>query len=275
MEKTEKQNVLDGLIKTLKQAGQAVMEYYRSQDYDIRDKGPGNPVTSADLASNKILLNSLGKYGYGILSEESADDKSRLGKDLVWIIDPLDGTADFIRKTTEFTIMAGLVKKDADNKYRPLLGAIYRPATDDIYYAASGQGAYAEHAAEAARRLKVSAETELKKMTMLSSRSHSTGLEKIVAKRSGITNIVSLGSSLKICLLADQEGELSFNPSDKTWEWDICASDLIIHEAGGRLTDIEGNTIYYNKKDPRNKKGYLATNGLIHDSVVKKISELR
>jgi len=109
---------------------------------------------------------------------------------------------------------------------------------------------------------------------MFSSRNHNTELEWAVARSLGIPKITTIGSSLKICLVAEGQAEVSFNPSNRTWEWDICASDIIIQEAGGIFTDIDGRQIIYNKKDPRNLRGYAATNGLVHDELIAEIKKL-
>lgn len=189
------------------------------------------------------------------------------------MIDPLDGTKDFIQQTGEFTIMAGLVQIDKGNNYLPVLGVICRPVADTLYFAVKGQGAYKMENGEIINRIKVSPETKGRNLVMLTSRNHTSELERQVAINMGIAKIISLGSSLKACQVAEGKGHVNFNPSAKTWEWDVCASDIIISEAGGKFTDCQGNTITYNKKDPRNKQGYLATNGLLHEEVAEKIKK--
>ena len=268
------ETILQDVINITKQAGEAVLSYY-DKDYKVQDKDDNSPVTEADLKSNEILLEALKKYNYGILSEEGVPDLSRLKAERVWIIDPLDGTKDFIDKTGEFTIMVGLVEKinSEENKYRPILGVIYQPTTNDIYFAVKNKGAYVRHGAEEKRPLQISLEKNWQNITMLTSRHHSTDLEMKIAKKLGISKIANYGSSLKACMVAKGEGHINFNSSDKTWEWDVCASDIILSEAGGRLTDTKGNVIYYNKENPRNQNGYLVTNRIIHDEIVEEIKE--
>ncbi|MCK5207743.1 MAG: hypothetical protein KAQ79_06980, partial [Cyclobacteriaceae bacterium] len=105
-------------------------------------------------------------------------------------------------------------------------------------------------------------------------RNHTTDLEWEVAKKLSIPKIITYGSSLKACLIAEQAGQVNFNAAPYTWEWDVCASDIIVHEAGGKFTDSKGKLFDYNKKNPRNKCGYAATNGIIHNEIIKNIKDL-
>jgi len=261
--------ILEDVIAVIKEAGRTVLSFYNSGDYEVKYKSAHNPVTRADLESNRIILAGLEKYGYGLLSEETADDGSRLKKSRVWIVDPLDGTRDFIEKTGEFTVMIGLVENG-----KPVLGVVYRPAGSVLYYATKHGGAFRRTGEGGAVRLKVSTKTDLSKFAMLSSRFHRSKAEIKFAARFGIKDFIDRGSSLKICQIAAGEGELNFNPSDKTFEWDICAADIILSEAGGRLTDANGQEFSYNKKDPGNKSGYAASNGVKHDFIISSLKEL-
>lgn len=276
------EKVEDIIIK----AGEVVLSYYDT-DYKVNDKNDDNheienkenfdvensPVTIADIESNKVIISGLTSFNYPVLSEEGVDDNKRFESEYVWIVDPMDGTKDFIQKTGEFTIMIALVKRKGINKYRPVLGLIYQPVNKTLYYAVEGEGAWKKRIEENAERMQVSDKKDLTSITMLTSRNHSSDLEKLVAKDLGIINIKTYGSSLKACLIANKTGEVNFNPSNKTKEWDICASDIIIHEAGGRFSDIEGNLINYNKKDVANEQGYLATNFEVFGSIVSQIKK--
>ena len=255
--------IVNYISKLIRQAGQAALSFY-GKNYNINDKGNDSPVTEADLASEKIILEGLQKYGYGILSEETHDDRSRLKKDRVWIVDPLDGTKDFIEKTGEFTIMIALVENG-----EPVLGLVYQPVGDTLYYAAKGEGAYKQVGKEEPGRIRVSSENNFEKALMFTSRHHQSDLEREFIdcyKLKAITR----GSSKKICEIAEGAGELNFNPTDKMKEWDLCAADIILSEAGGRLTDLDGNKYKYNQADPH-IHGYLATNGLIHNRIIEEI----
>ena len=267
------ENILNDVIKVVRQAGQAVLSLYNGNEIEITEKnvaGETSPVTQADIQSNQIILKGLAKYGYGILSEETADTSDRLSKNRVWIVDPLDGTSDFIKKTGDFTIMVALVESG-----RPILGVIYQPLSDNLYYAIQSTGAYLKSGDSETRKLSVSSKDNLSDFVMLGSRFHKSELEAKFAQSANIGKYEFRGSSLKICEVASGAGDLAFNPSDKTWEWDLCAADIILSEAGGRLTDLDGKDFVYNKKNPRNLRGYIGSNGKIHLEVLDNLKLLR
>ena len=270
MIKNEKNEILNIAIKVAQKAGQVILDFY-GKDYDLEFKKNETPLTSADLASNEIIISHLKKTGIPILSEESEDDPARFKAEYVWIVDPLDGTKDFINQTGEFTVMIALVERQDNNKYRPVLGLIYKPLGDVLYYALKGEGAWIQHEEKELKQIKVSGKFKNDFLIMLTSRSHSTDMEKKVALKLNVQKTIAKGSSLKAALVASGEGEFNFNPSPKTQEWDICASDIIIHEAGGKFTDIQGDIIFYNKKNTSNKNGYLLSNGLIHNNIIQEI----
>ena len=124
--------IIDGMIK----AGEKVLEVYET-DFSTEKKDDNSPITQAEIESNKILKEVLGDTGISILSEEDVDDKKRLSEEKIWIIDPLDGTTDFVNRTGEFTIMVGLVEK-----HKSILGLIYWPTKKKMYLAESGKGAF-------------------------------------------------------------------------------------------------------------------------------------
>jgi 3'(2'), 5'-bisphosphate nucleotidase len=258
---------LEVAIQAVRKAGRKILSYY-DQSYEIRYKS-GNPVTEADLASEQIILNELGKFDYGIISEETADNKERLKKARTWIIDPLDGTSDFIENTDDFTVMIGLAQKG-----RSVLGVIYQPAKEKLYYGVKDRGSFVQKDGKTPVRLEVSRSSDLRLINILSSRFHRSEKEIKFARKFGINNFITRGSSLKICQIAEGQGDLNFNPSDKTWEYDICAADIILKEAGGRLTDLNGNDFIYNKENLRNIYGYVATNGVIHDKIIEELKKI-
>lgn len=265
-----KEEILEKAIKTAKKAGQAALSFYNS-DYEVKDKGGDSPLTQADLESNKIILESLSEFGFGILSEETEDSPERLKENKVWIIDPLDGTKDFIHKTGEFSVMIGLVEK-IDEIFEPILGVVYLPAQDLFYYGARGKGAFKKERGGSEEKINVSHLDKFTDFRMVSSRFHSSELEEKLSQELGFKDKVPCGSAgVKVCKIAEGKAEININPSDKTWEWDICAPNAILREAGGSITDLEGRHFSYNKKDPRNLKGYMASNGLVHQRLIKKI----
>jgi len=258
---------MDVAIKAVKRAGLAARKIYKKK-YSVGIKSNHEPVSDADIISNNLLQQALKPLGYPILSEESTDDPIRLKSRRVWIIDPLDGTNEFINKTGEFTIMIGLVEAG-----RPVLGVIYNPTEKVLYYGVKGEGSFVKKEG-VVKKLKVSAKTSLKQLKAYTSRFHFSETEKQAIGRMGIKNLVTCGSSKKLCLIADGRGEININLSDKTWEWDICAADIILREAGGRLTDRYGQEFLYNKRLPRNLDGYVASNGLLHQQTIKETKRM-
>ena len=265
--KNDLNKILPDVINVAKNAGAAIMSFY-DKEYGIKDKGKDDPVTEADIESNKIILDGLKKYGYGILSEETDDDLSRLKEKRVWIIDPLDGTKDFIGKTGDFTVMVGLAEER-----KTILGVVYKPIDDILYYAIKNGGAYRSIRGLEPERIHVNKEVKGKNMRMLVSRSHSTDLDARVAGHFGIKKLVLCGSiGLKGALIASGEAELNINPSERPGEYDICAADIILHEAGGKLTNMKGDRHVYNKQNPIVKNGYVASNGAVHGEIIKYIN---
>ena len=127
---------LGKILNGVEKAGEKIIEIYNT-DFSTEKKDDDSPITQADIESNKILKEVLGETGISILSEEDADDKKRLSEERVWIVDPLDGTTDFVNRTGEFTIMAGLVEN-----HKSVLGMIYWPTKKKMYLAESGKGAF-------------------------------------------------------------------------------------------------------------------------------------
>ncbi len=255
---------IEEIKKIAERAGEEIMKYYKTDLGVTYKKGnKSSPLTKADLASNKIICEALKKYGWPILSEESADDKKRLNFEYVWIVDPLDGTMDFIERTGEFSIIMALVK----NK-RPIKGVMYEPALGRVSYAEEERGAYLEEG-ENVKKLEVSQETDFAKMKILLSRFHILEKEKAFIKKLGIGEQQTRGSVAKISVIAEGKAHVYINSSDKTSEWDTCAGALILREAGGKITDMDGNELTYNSEDPRHLNGYVASNGTKHKDIIE------
>jgi 3'(2'), 5'-bisphosphate nucleotidase len=205
------------------------------------------------------------------LSEEEADNKERLDSKRVWIIDPMDGTKDFIHKTGDFSVMIGLVEKMGDI-YRPILGVVYVPVTQTHYYASLGGRAFRKEKDKAEECIKVSQIDDFKESKMISSRFHKSELEDSLFNDLLLKERIPCGSvGVKINKIAEGGAEFNMNPSDRTWEWDVCAPDIIISEAGGVLRDIKGTEFNYNKENPRNSFGYFASNGKNHNKFLKQM----
>lgn len=264
-------DILSDIISIIKDAGDAVLKYYNRGENKKNIKHDGSPVTEADFVSQKIILQDLNKFGYPIVSEEQEDNDQRLRHDKVWLVDPLDGTKDFLNRTGEFSVMIGLVENG-----EPILGVVYQPVKNIFYYAKKGFGAYKCIGNGSPVKLKVSLENTPQEATMFISRNHTLPAEVHLAEDLGIIKIIPCGSvGVKVGLIASGAGEIYVVSSANTSEWDSCAPDIIIQEAGGIMTDLQGKKLIYNKKSLKNQNGFVVTNKLFYEIVMNKISLIR
>jgi 3'(2'), 5'-bisphosphate nucleotidase len=253
-------------VEAAEKASRAVMEVY-VDDFVFEKKEDDSPITKADLESNRIIRNMLEPLGLPILSEEDADDITRLEHNRIWIVDPLDGTSDFVNRTGEFTIMIALVQDKV-----PVMGIIARPATDSLFLAQHQGGAYKLEDGRW-QKLAVSDISDLAKCRAVGSRFHLSESEKEFFRRLGVSSFESRGSSLKVAEICMGMADVYLTTSDKIKHWDTCASYCLVTEAGGRMTDMKGGQILYNTKDVNHRHGLLVSNGLVHDQIIKRYSE--
>ncbi|MCP2506396.1 MAG: 3'(2'),5'-bisphosphate nucleotidase CysQ [Nitrosopumilus sp.] len=258
---------LDIAIEAAQEASNVILEIYQ-KDYNTFTKTDNSPVTDADLESNKIINKILSNTKYSILSEEDIDDQSRLSKDMIWIVDPLDGTSDFIDKTGEFTVMIALIQ----NK-KPILGVIAWPTEKILFVAQKNCGAF-RYSDNKWDKISVTKIDELPKCRTVGSRHHLSEKEKEFIKKIGIEDFTSIGSSLKVGKISSGQAEAYITTTNKMKEWDTAASYCIVSEAGGKMTDMLGNDLTYNNKNVHHENGILVTNGLIHDKIVEEFKKL-
>ena len=245
-------------------AGAILLEYYQDAP-SVEWKGKNDPVTSADRAASRFVVDELRKHFPldGILCEEEKDDLARLSRPRVWVIDPMDGTKEFIARNGEFSVMIGLAVD-----WEARLGAVYQPTERKLYYAAAGSGAYLTQN-DVTRQLRVSKETDLSKAVMALSRSHLSQANETIRKNLGIDRTVQTGSiGLKVGLLCEGKADV-YVQGRGTSLWDTCGPEAILREAGGRMTDKSGNRFAYNVEEVRNLQGVIATNAVFHDTVVE------
>ena len=254
-------------LEAADEAGKAILEIYRGEFTEFTKKDE-SPVTEADLKSNEIIKKYLSKTTYHILSEEDEDDLGRLSEETVWIVDPLDGTSDFIDKTGEFTVMIALVK----NK-KPVLGVIAWPTEKTFFVAQQGEGAY-RFSDGRWERISVTSTDSLTRCRAVGSRHHLSDKEKSFIRKLGVEDFTSIGSSLKVGKISSGEAEAYITTTNKMKEWDTAAAYCIITEAGGKMTDMSGNEINYNNKDVYHQNGILVTNGPIHNRIVDEFKKL-
>jgi 3'(2'), 5'-bisphosphate nucleotidase len=241
--------LLNQIIKIAADAGKAIMEIYEQAPQVAMIKSDESPLTQADLASDlsiKAGLEALA-LGFPILSEESIQlpYQAREHWAKFWLIDPLDGTKEFIKRNGEFTVNIALIENG-----KPILGVVYAPAPQQLYYAAQGMGAWFRTNNSDAKQIHVQAlKDSLHKVVL--SRSHADEPTLLLLKKIGPHQAMRMGSSLKMCLVAS--GEANFYPRlGPTMEWDTAAAHAVVNEAGGIICDIKGEALTYNKADLHN-----------------------
>jgi 3'(2'), 5'-bisphosphate nucleotidase len=241
------QTTLEGLLphihRIAREAGEKIMEVYE-QGFDVMEKDDKSPLTTADLAAHHHIEAELAKLSesYPLLSEESASlpFAERSSWHTYWLVDPLDGTKEFIKRNGEFTVNIALI-----SDHQPVLGAVYVPVSGVSYFAAKGVGAFKQQGDYEA--IPITARKLADPPVVAGSRSHSGDMQKFLDKI-GEYDQVSMGSSLKICLVA--EGEADLYP--RLWltsEWDTAAAHAIVNEAGGQLVKTDMQPLLYNTKD--------------------------
>ena len=250
-------------------AGAILLEHY-SDATTVEWKGKNDPVTAADRAASRFVVDEIHKHFPldGILCEEEKDDLERLSRSRVWVIDPMDGTKEFISRNGEFSVMIGLA---VDGEAR--VGVVYQPTEKKLYYAGAGSGAYLTHG-DVTSRLHVSGETDPAKAVMAISRSHLSATTETIRKNLGIDRTIQTGSiGLKVGLLCEGKAHV-YVTGKGTSLWDTCGPEAILREAGGNMTDKSGGRFAYNIQELKNINGVVATNSSLHDRVLKSGSAL-
>ncbi|MEM7254313.1 MAG: 3'(2'),5'-bisphosphate nucleotidase CysQ [Pseudomonadota bacterium] len=227
------------------EAAAAIMAVYKST-FDVEVKDDRTPLTEADLAAHRAIVAALSTMtpSIPILSEESADIPfaERSQWETYWLVDPLDGTREFIKRNGEFTVNIALI-----HQHNPVMGMIWVPVTSVCYEAGVGLGAWKSTSDEA--RDAITVRSRPTDVTMVAgSRSHGSDATRAFVERLGATEMLAIGSSLKSCLVA--EGKVDIYPRfGLTSEWDTAAAQCIVEQAGGRVTDVSLQRLQYNTKD--------------------------
>ncbi len=254
------------------EAAEILRSYYHEtpKNLEVQYKGKDNdPVTIADLAVNHYILEklhaALGNEDFTYISEETYKEEQTKhpNSEWSWIIDPLDGTRDFIEKTGEYAIHIALVKEN-----RPVLAVVAVPEAEKLYYATKGGGAFVESRSRNSTALKVSSRDRIEDLTLVVSRSHRNERLNYLLQHLPCQNQKSVGSvGGKIAAIVEQQADIYISLSGKSApkDWDMAAPELILTEAGGQFTHFDGTPLQYNTGDISQWGGLLASNGQFHE----------
>ncbi|HEU4507527.1 MAG TPA: 3'(2'),5'-bisphosphate nucleotidase CysQ [Pyrinomonadaceae bacterium] len=255
-------------------AGAAILDLYdrplkveQKTNYDDLE-----PVTQADRIANELIVTGLKREfpGDGILAEESVDTKRRLEKSRVWMVDPLDGTNGFIDGNGDFAVQIGLTEEG-----QVVLGVVYLPLTGVLYRAITGAGTWIERPQFEPEKARTSDVKSVVEMRLAASRSHRSPRMNKVVERFGFREEVQRGSvGIKVGLIIEKQCDVYIHLSPRTKQWDTCAPEVILTEAGGRMTDLFGDPLNYNVPDVQNRNGLVASNGASHEEIIETLGPL-
>jgi 3'(2'), 5'-bisphosphate nucleotidase len=245
--------LVEPVLQLARAAGEAILAVYRGA-FDVELKGDRSPLTEADLAAHRLLVRGLSQLrpSLPVLSEESAAQvpaSERLAWRSYWLVDPLDGTREFIKRNDEFTVNIALVED-----HRPVFGVVYAPALDELAWAWRGRGAWLERGGE---RVPLHTRAAPAVPVVCISRSHADAGTLALLDAIGGHATLPAGSALKFIRLAQGAADL-YPRLGPTSEWDTAAGQCVLEEAGGRLVDFAGTPFRYNRGDSLLNPGFLA-----------------
>lgn len=249
--------LLPQIVSLADKAGRAIMEIYADRERMVITKADNSPLTQADLMSDRIIRAGLDDLGLGfpLLSEEFEQVPyiERQNWRRFWLIDPLDGTKEFVQRNDEFTVNIALVENGT-----PILGVVCAPALDVSYYGALGVGAFVRRGNAQPEAIEVKPYVDSETIKIVLSRSHSDDRTRKFLDTLGNHECTSMGSSLKICLVAEGRAHL-YPRLGPTMEWDTAAAQAVVSFAGGKIQDREGRQLKYNKPDLRNVEFFVCS----------------
>jgi myo-inositol-1(or 4)-monophosphatase len=240
--------------RAAREAGTLIIGLFKGK-YDVQEKSKNNPVTSADLAANRKIREAIhGRFPKdGWLSEEDKDNDDRLAVSRVWVVDPIDGTKEFIEGVPQFAVSIALVVDG-----RPAVAMVYNPALDEFYKATAGQGASLN-----GQPIRVTGREDVDGALLLVSRSEPQRKFQLFVDRCRIERIGSIAYRLAKVAAGEGDGTLTFR---SIREWDICAGVLMVEEAGGKVVDGNGEPLLFNRHEARHR-GVIAANGKLTDGL--------
>ena len=241
---TDLNSLVEPLVALARQAGDRILEIYDS-DFEVTSKSDESPLTAADLASHRTIVDGLTQLTpeLPVLSEESAEIpfETRSTWREYWLVDPLDGTKEFVKRNGEFTVNIALIRD-----HRPVLGVVHVPVKDMWFYGCDGAGAFRASGTTAPEALRVQPLSD-GPVRVVGSRSHRGASLDGYLDRLGAHEMVPMGSSLKICLVATGEADV-YPRLGLTSEWDTAAAQAVVEAAGGQVIDVDGAPLRYNHK---------------------------
>lgn len=250
--------LLEPLDALSRKAARAILEIYDREDFDVTRKDDDSPLTAADIASHKLLCAGLERLDprLPVLSEENAERTGtgeRMGWTRYWLVDPLDGTKEFLKRNGEFTINIALVENGV-----PVLGIVHVPVSGMSYLGLAGYGAESRDNRGLIRVLKAAGPVSGRPVRIVGSRSHAGGELEDFAGRLGEHEFHAVGSALKFCLVAS--GEVDVYPRLKpTCEWDTAAGQAVLEAAGGEVVKLDGTPLRYNQRESLVNPYFLAS----------------
>lgn len=245
MDKAELKRLQEPVISLAIRAGARILDFYR-YGFEVEEKQDNTPLTQADIAAHKIIKAGLMELtpDIPILSEESTKVpfSERQQWQIYWLVDPLDGTKEFIKRTDEFTVNIALIENGL-----PIMGLIHAPELERCYFASKGLGAYKKAGGNKPRLIQVKSKCR-HPIIVAGSRAHRTAEFNQFLENLGETEVLSIGSALKSCVVAEGQADI-YARLGPTSEWDTAAAQCIVEEAGGKITDTNMQRLRYNTKD--------------------------
>ncbi len=248
---------IKNIMPVLQEAGDVILDIYNNEEVTIDYKNDDSPLTKADTAANEVIVSYLkDNFSFPIVSEEGDQIpySSRKDYETFWLVDPLDGTKEFINRNGEFTVNIALIKNG-----NPVFGGIYVPVTKTFYFGEAGVGAHKKE--EGSDLIAISVTDKAKDWIAVGSKSHAKKEEKEFYESIGVSKAVSVGSSLKFCMVAEGNADLYFR-SGPTMEWDTAAGHAIVKAAGGEVyKDLQAKESFtYNKENLLNGSFLCSSN---------------
>lgn len=251
---------IHNLHSKLEEIGEKILNIYNT-NFSHELKEDNSPLTKADMLSHDMLIKYLQKEypKVAIISEEDEATQEIDENSYVWVIDPLDGTKDFVQKTDEFSIMLALL----NTKKEPIAGFIYAPALNTLWYAQIDEGAYKIHNSTTTQ-MHTSQEQDIAQIRLVKSRNHFSTKDEEISTKLQITKFIQSGSAgIKFCKIAQGEAEMCYYSTDKMGIWDIAPAHIILEEAGGQMRTMQGNNLEYDLNLKKMKQGVIGVSSKI------------